>query len=52
MSNTSLRRERSRQKKVQVLVLPVLRQFQYDVSSCGEDNEGHPQHGAANTQLF
>lgn len=33
-------------------VLPVLSQFHDDVSSCGEDNEGHSQHGAANTQWF
>lgn len=37
---------------VQLCLSPVLSQFHDDVSSRGEDNEGHSQHGAANTQLF
>lgn len=28
-------------------VAPVLGQFQDDLSVCGEDDEGHSQHGAA-----
>lgn len=33
-------------------VPPVLCQLHNDGSSCGEDNEGHPQHGAAETNSF
>lgn len=36
----------------EIWLLPVLSQLHDDVSSRGEDNEGHSQHGAANTQLF
>lgn len=41
--------QREETATVQVLFLPVLGQFHDDVSSRGEDDEGHPQHGAANT---
>ena len=36
----------------QLSALPVLGQFHDDVSSSGEDDEGHSQHGAANRHLF